>query len=309
MKTLFPIIKQKPQASVQPAATTFSPKGLSTGGLDIQVSLLDALREERPGRPYNTLHASEVMSEMQDFCPRERAYMVAAELDPPGETLGAAQAFTFALGWQIQENVTNAARLAGIAWGQWKCRCGFEYRGFGVDKCPKCTHTQMAYIEDRFQSAISGVSGSVDLLVLTGKWGTGGCLSIVEIKSMMKEQFKELALPLASHRVRTSAYLRLVEESTHPFRDLVDTSHAKILYACKGGYVSNPELKEHGHHFTPFKEYEIKRDDSLTDAHLARGEAFTLWLSGKTMELPQRICETSTCPRAKSCPAVLKCFS
>ena len=46
---------------------------------------------------------------------------------------------------------------------------------------------------------------------------------------------------------------------------MIDTSKATVLYTTKGGYgVPDPDLKKWGlsDHFSPFKEFEIERDDS-----------------------------------------------
>jgi hypothetical protein len=205
--------------------------------------------------------------------------------------------------------VVNWFADMGKAVCHWKCQsCGrlheFQVRPY---KCQACQHPRFTPIEVRFESAVSGASCGVDMLVAMGETK----LRPVELKTIDKEQFKDLKAPLAEHRWRTSLYLRIIAECEHSWSNLVSCEKATVLYISKGGYgCADPQLKAWGlsDKFSPFKEYEIKRADAETNDLVRRARAVKLFRSGEA-GMPCGICKTALEKRATSCPLRGACFS
>ena len=133
----------------------------------------------------------------------------------------------------------------------------------------------------------------------------------VEIKTMAKDQFKDLKAPLAEHRLRTNLYLRLIEESAQGWSNLVDTTRAIVLYVDKGGYgIADPQIKTWGlkEGFSPFKEFVVTRNDKETDEHTKRARAVTDFRK-KLVGMPAGICMTALSKRAVYCPMKAVCFN
>ena len=128
---------------------------------------------------------------------------------------------------------------------------------------------------------------------------------------MDKDQFKELKGPLAEHRLRTNLYLRIMAESSSPWSNTINHEKATVLYISKGGWgCADPQLKEWGlkEQFSPFKEFEIARDDSQTDDLADRARTVKEFRAGK-VGMPFGICATALVPRAMKCPLRAACFS
>ena len=133
----------------------------------------------------------------------------------------------------------------------------------------------------------------------------------VEVKTIAADAFKTLLAPLAEHRWRTNLYLRIMAESTQPGASLVNTAKATVLYITKGGYgCSDPQLATWGlkEKFSPFKEYEVLRDDSDTDEIMMRAKLVKDFRAGK-IGMPTGICATALSKRALTCSFKGVCFS
>jgi hypothetical protein len=261
-----------------------------------------------PGRDLRTLHASDMTKEI--FCPRNRMLALISGTKPKSERLGAATVATYAFGRAVETLVVQWFADAGMAVGDWQClacKSMLHMQTKPEKKCHRCGfEAGHKYIERRFVSAISGVSCGVDLLINT----VGPKLRVVEIKSMLKEDFKKLAGPLAEHKLRTNLYMRLVHESADEDRHNIDTETAYVIYVCKGGYESNAEVMTWSFGdwgYTSFKDFEIARDDSQTDALVEGPIAYKAAAASKT--LPAGICMSPHDPRAKKCMMSTHCFS
>ena len=76
-----------------------------------------------------------------------------------------------------------------------------------------------------------------------------------------------------------------------------------VLYVAKSYGKWSVEDKT----ISPFKEYEVVRDDSITDKLMGRASEYQAF---RTMGMiPERICPTAACKRANSCSVVSACFS
>jgi hypothetical protein len=143
-----------------------------------------------------------------------------------------------------------------------------------------------------------GVTCGIDLLVDVGK----PKLRLVEIKTMIKEDFQKLVAPLAEHRLRTVLYLNLVKNNA-ALADKIDTNAATVLYIAKshGNYD-----KDQGS-VTPFKEYEVKYNEEMIEPYLAAATQFGRWKKHNLM--PEPICKHTQTKRAGKCAVAALCFS
>ncbi len=161
----------------------------------------------------------------------------------------------------------------------------------------------MIYEEMRFESPSTGASCGIDLLVKTGE----PKLRILEIKSMKEDEFKALVAPKAEHKQRTNLYMRLVEEAG--YGHMIDCQRATVFVVSKGFGVQDEEIKKwgFGDSYTPFKEFEVVRNDADTDERFERARMLKRYRDEGVM--PLGVCPTSYCKRAKDCDVVHACFS
>lgn len=276
----------------------------------VKFLLHEAMCGTRKARSYRTVHASDLMKPGCEFCPREYALGMKTLKARYDDRIATAEQITFDYGHAVEDIIREKFARMGRAIGDWKCPNCNQLHQFTrrPTKCSECgvKGVLLEYQEVRVQSTVSGVSCGLDLLVDFGL----PRLKIIEIKSMDKEEFKKLEAPIAEHRFRTNVYMRCAAESDHPMKDRIDTQNARVLYVTKGGYgYKDPEIRHWkllDGDFSPFKEFHIHRDDSLTDDLLSRAEMYENWK--KTGELPLGICPTSLGPRAKYCRQVEACF-
>lgn len=256
------------------------------------------------------IHASDVVKE--DFCPRHYALLDVLGKKPGPRLLATCDQVVFAQGRMHATMVIDWLARAGLAHGHWRCAaCGreFKWRARPTGCVGGCRSKTFRYVEARVLSLDSGIDGGIDLFVrLPGR----PRLVVVELKSCDKEKFKTLKMPYAEHRLRTSLYLRCLDESDFRWRDEVDVSEARVLYVSKGGWGEKTDvptktwgLRDRG--WSPFKEFVVERDDSLTDefASLAR----PLWrYRSAGGPMPSGVCPTALCDRAQRCEVRDKCF-
>lgn len=266
------------------------------------------LRGTRKARSYSKVHASDLMSSKGEFCPREYALGMKYFNPRPDDKILTCEQVTFDYGYAVEDLVRTYFAEMGRAVGEWKCvQCNqlhsFQHRPAA---CTNCKGKVLEYEEVRVESVASGVSCGIDLLVDFGR----PRLTVVEIKSMEATQFKKLLAPLAEHKFRTNLYMRCAQESEHPMKHRIDFQRSYIIYVVKGGYGhQDPEMKLWGlldGDFSPFKEYPIERDDSLTQTLMERATMVEEFK--KTGVLPLGICPTSICNRARFCQQVDHCF-
>ena len=259
------------------------------------------------GRPFVNIHASE-LTKPEGLCPRLYALADVTKAKPKGQWLTTSEQVTFRIGRELQDAVVNWFADMGKAVGHWKCTaCGvlLEFQLRPV-KCATCGNGHFLPKEVRFKSEINGASCGVDMLLAMGDTK----LVPVELKTMDKDQFKDLKAPLAEHRLRTNLYLRLIKESAHVWSNQVDVTRAIVLYISKGGFgCADPQLKEWGLYegFSPFKEFEIKRIDKETDYLARRAKVVTDFRAGK-FGMPSGLCTTAMGKRAMGCQLKGVCF-
>ena len=260
------------------------------------------------GRPLTNIHASE-LTKPEGFCPRAYALSDVTKQKPANRWLTTSENITFHLGRVMQDSVVEWMAEMGKTIGHWRCiACSylhqFQSRPF---KCDQCQHKVFKPEEVRFVSAVTGASCGVDMLVALGE----PKLVPIELKTMAADQFKTLLAPLAEHKLRTNLYLRIIAESDHPWASMVSTERARVLYISKSGYgCADDELKKWGlkESFSPFKEFEIARDDSQTEEPARRSKVVKDFRDGK-VGMPKGVCPSALAGRAKGCAFKGACFS
>jgi len=256
-----------------------------------------------PGRPFSTIHASMLTNEKKRFCPREVALSDITGNAPKGEYISATLKATFDVGWQIHHLMTDNW-LRQIAVGNWRCPRCEQASGWGPYPedgfCLHCasSHRKWIYLEANFVHTDTKISGSIDLIVDLGLEK----LIPVEIKSIDKDQFKDLVAPLAEHRVRSQLYLDLIKNSNHLQAHKVSHKLAKIIYVSKGYGAKNSNGK-----ISPFREFNVQANEKAIAPYLAMGEKVVHWRTQGVM--PAGVCPNSFGPRVSSCSCPKECFS
>lgn len=265
------------------------------------------------GRSLANIHASDVTNPSKTFCARER---VIAKLKgitkTKDEWLSTSLAMTFAIGRSVQDMVVNTLGKSGVGYADWVCEiCGAHYGMVQYPTvCAECKQQHsLRYRERRFVSSITKISCGVDAFAKLS--GAHNQLTPIEIKTIDKEEFKKLAMPLAEHRTRMKLYLKIMAESTDKDIPIIDLSRGVLLYVSKGGYgvqdeaVKTWKLGDIG--FSPFKEYTITRDDDALAEDEGRVMEYHKAMENKTF--PDRICPTPSDGRAYKCVCKAECFS
>ncbi len=263
-----------------------------------------------PARSMKTVHASE-LTKADGFCPRAYALHDVTKIKPKDRWLSTSEAVTFQMGRDLERNVVSWFGDMGRAVCHWRCIvCGtthlFQLRPAKCSKCGDLWTSRFEPKEVRLESAVTGASCGIDMLLALG----GSKLVPYELKTIDKDEFKSLLAPLGEHRERTSLYLRIIAESDTPWAAQIDTSRAYILYVSKGGYgCLDSGLKSSGinEKYSPFKEFEVIRNDALTEEYASAAKVVKDFRDGK-IGMPKGICSTALGKRAQNCPFKVPCF-
>ena len=267
------------------------------------------LSDYQEPRPLKNVHGSEVTKD-GGICARMYGLADLTGTEKAAEWLTTSQAVTYELGHLLEARIINWFADMGIAYSNWQCQsCGntFQFCKRPID-CAHCGNTGFTPENWRVKSDLTGISCGFDLMLLMkGK----SKLHVIEIKTMDKDEFKDLKAPLAEHRIRTNLYMRCIQESADPYALNVGIGEATILYVTKGGFgVKDPQPAKWGLHdaFSPFKEFTILRNDADTDELVQPARRLLAFRQGK-VGLAEPLCPTALTERAKACPLRKACFS
>jgi hypothetical protein len=254
---------------------------------------------------YEEVHASDLTKE--EFCPREFSLLTVLEGKRRQQFVSTSLRYTFDMGIMLAQLMCEVwAR--NIVIGNWVCLgCGNTLEFCKApSRCQKCGSREFRYKEVRFLARECNVSGGVDMLVqLPGEQK----LRLVELKSIEKDGFKALMAPLSEHRMRTSLYLRLVVESSHPWAKMINPDEGILLYMAKGFGVKDESITTAGiadSPFSPFKEFMVSRDDKEAKLLLEKAKKVADFRKGGPM--PGGVCVTAMCSRANACSVAKPCF-
>jgi hypothetical protein len=267
------------------------------------VELLNVrLAGKREARSHKVVHVSTVTDAELGFCPRQFALLDVLEQKLPPEFINAALQVAFDNGEALHDLCRNKWLRHDVI-GMWRCKGCKEERHFtklppSKDKYA-CVH-EWEYHEEKFVDPASGISGSIDFFVDMGNKK----LTVVEAKSIDKDQFGKLAGPMAKHRIRSQVYLALIDRAApKEVKDQIDLTHARILYISKGFGKMNAD---HGK-VLPFKEFSVQRNDEAVEQYFELGQRVQTFRKGGV--LPHVICANHMDKRAQACPVVKQCFS
>ncbi len=263
-------------------------------------------------RSLSVLHASELTKESPVFCARERAFHERDGDRRADDFLGTATNITYQWGRWIEHQVRNSW-LRKFAIGHWSCtQCEHEHRYQTVPKsCEGCgaSGCLLEYIEPRATCEKYGTSCGLDLLL----W-RNSMVTIIEIKSIDKDQFKDLKAPFSEHSRRTKLYIDLLAQSEWTKFDVkLNLDYAYVLYVCKAfGYKDDYEGREgvQDTMFSPFKEYQVKAASKKSELKIIYDRANEVRKFKKSGALPKRhVCPSPMCRRAEKCEYRKECFT
>ena len=267
------------------------------------VELLDKkLASMEAARSHKLVHISTVTDADHGFCPRQFALLDVLEKKLPAKFINAATRVAFDNGTALHD-LCRDKWLRDEVVGLWKCKYCKEARHFSklpvLTKGADCTH-EWVYHEESFVDPSTKITGSIDFFVDLGNKK----LTVVECKSIDKDQFAALAGPLAKHRIRTQMYLTLIERTaSEVVKDQIDLTHGRILYISKG---FGKKSEEHGK-VLPFREFSVQRNDDAVEKYFELGQQVANFRKGGP--LPGLTCTSRTDKRASACVVCMECFS
>ncbi len=267
--------------------------------ISVTTFLLQGMSSYDKHRGVDIVHSSDLTKKANDaFCPREYALLHELGKTKKGQPISASLRHTFDMGRDIEARVQNDY-LGDRAVGHWTCEsCGLT-RTWQRKPKTGCDREDIncRWRYDEVKVVHRGIVGGFDLIVDIGK----PKLRLIELKSMIKDEFVKLQAPLAEHRVRTMLYMHLIKNSAYSTQ--IDTDRATVLYVAKS--FGSWDATQGAH--SPFKEFEVEFDEATVNGYLALSDRFGEYLD--TGAMPTGICKTSTCKRAGNCGVVSECFS
>lgn len=234
-------------------------------------------------------------SSMYRICPREEALaslLKVIRYDKINASLQLIFEHGHALHHQLQNSILP--RL-GILYGQWRCnRCSTDHGTWErpdtahltlvlrPEECSNCGYDTFTYQEIHFEDESIRISGHPDgFLVVPGRPGAG----VLEGKSIGQRGALQVKhAPLFGHVIQCQTYMMLT-----------GLRWAKILYWQKAANGIDALI-----------EHTVEYDQPTVDK--IRGMVSSIWRALETGELPDRICATNTCDRAKECGLSGPCF-
>lgn len=277
-------------------------KFLQADEISIAALLHKALTVVEPARPLANLHASALTRPDPEFCPREVILSRKLNRKPYPQRIAAPMQVTFHEGKDTQARFNNYW-LRNLMVGNWRCQSCQEVHKFckAPLKCAACSSKHLIYEEVVFYHQSSGAQGSLDAILDVGK----PKLRLVEVKIMAVDEWVKLKAPLGEHRARSKLYLEIIDGSSHPGKQSIDTSRIHVLYKLRG-YGKKDETSGI---MTPFKEFVVFRDPAEIQLYLTMASTVKQSMESDWALIPTGICSTMFDSRAKICPIVKECFS
>lgn len=290
--------KRSPTPRREPAKTIKYPS--------LKMLIHKSSKKNRKARHHRKVHASD-LDPARSWCPREVALLEVSGRTRPDEFLPTCRQVTFSMGYAASD-LLERFTPEEVVWGAWKCRaCGEELPPqHKPTACPSCGAKKEAlrYREVFMRDPDTGVVGSCDLWVgLDGR-----VLTAIECKSEGKDTFAARTAPDFDHVWRTRFYLWLASVTPWLQSKPLNLHDARIVYVCKSGFESDPELKAAkiaDQHASPFKEYVVERDDVQMTAQMERVREWTSFYAaitkGASATWPEGVCSDLKCSRASRC--------
>jgi len=248
-----------------------------------------------------------------EYCPRESALSYTHAKEGAFRWISTSERLTYDIGNYLHHQIV--VKLTASAVGDWECReCQNITRGKYMD-CPKCGgHPR--YQEMFFRSPVNGVIGSLDLVVDLDLPKN----VIIEIKSVEKDKFKEMALPQAEHRQRVLGYLELLRHVAPTdawVEENICLDYGFVLYISKGygHYFKKKGMGGINERYSPFQEFVVRPEggaqDHVEDTFKRAGMYWAWKNADQPEQLPPRItaCNHLKCKRATKCIVAKECWN
>lgn len=249
------------------------------------------------------LHVSSLIkSGTQDaFCPREFVLRYFEPTEQAGAGIPPKFQLLYAVGHFYGDYIVNQflernPDWAQYAWGDWGCMCGHAkvYRQHKPDDvtCEHCGSALARYLETDLTNPRGTVVGHADLI-----FNVDGYFYVYEFKSIDRADvvFSQINEPLGDHLLQASNYYwMLIAEGKKVSRRI------RFVYvdrSMEGLYTQEPYREVEG---------VAVRKRRL---HAIYDRAKICHDSIEKRVLPERICESITCSRAKQCSKAISCFS
>lgn len=188
--------------------------------------------------------------------------------------------------------------------GWWQCQACRKLRPFGrkpKSEC-KCGASLSACVYYEHSLSVYKnpvvVTGHPDLFVLVKK----GIIRVVEIKSIKKEAYENLVMPLIAHQWQIMLYLMYCNKSTTKLPVTIDESLGYVLYVAK---------EQTGRDMLPMRLYPVKNDPVIREQIKKKLRSYyngtKNWPEDIPSVLPECKASKFKCYRAKYCPAMAIC--
>jgi len=252
------------------------------------------------------IHVSDLMktSSSDMFCPREQALFYFNDYDQVATPLSAGFELLFETGNTIHDHVRNKwmerSEHGNTAWGGWQCKCG-HVKLVGLKPvhsrstyCSRCKCHAHIYVEYDLYARKYRLVGHPDFIV---KWGD--TFYIYEIKTIDRVDidFARLDAPLGDHTLQASFYYWLLVSEGKKVSPII-----RYLYVDRStwslfGFGGKKTYKEFKHRAS-----DISRLQPLLDKATGLIEAI------EARHLPDKVCKSASCTRAKKCRMAVSCF-
>lgn len=245
-------------------------------------------------------------SSLYDAC--MRMHVIGASLNLKQKRfLNVHSRITFGIGDSLHYQVQNTDLIFDkhkrIGW--WKCKACSKIRQFGRQKvvaCEFCNAQPEATTYHEHSLSVHKnpvlVTGHPDLFILISK----GVIRIVEIKSIKKEAYENLVMPLISHQWQIITYLMYCNKSTTKLPVKIDESLGYVLYVSK---------EQTGRDLLPVRLYPIKNDLIINKQIKDKLRLYYNGIKNWPKNTPSALTECSNskfkCYRAKYCPTLNYC--
>lgn len=249
------------------------------------------------------LHVSSLIkSGTQDaFCAREFVLRYIEPTDQAGGGIPAKFQLLYAVGhfygdYIVQEFLRRNPEWAKYAWGDWTCACG-ETKMHRCCKpegavCNQCGKPVDRYLEVDLFNPAGTVVGHADLIFCVD-----GFFYVYEFKSIDRSDvnFDEINEPLGDHHLQASNYYYMLRAEGKKVSKRI--RYVYVDRSMEGLYTK-----------LPFREVSAVRvpQRRLRPIYERAAECHH---AIENRELPDRICESITCSRAKQCSKAVSCFS
>ncbi len=262
---------------------------------------LSQVRSKKRDGKY-VIHVSDLMkSETNNvFCPREfvLSYHSSDKYEVRSHTPGLELLYAFgnALHDHIRNIFIKHSPYGKYAYGRWTCLCKAKAivgtKPLLKVKCKKCDTYVDRYNEYSLKLPRLGLVGHPDFLL---KFANG--FYLYEIKSINRKdiEFDDLTQPLGDHHLQNSFYYWMMQQLGYRISKML-----RYVYVDR-----DPRKIFRGEVYREFKKEVSKfsRIQPFFNKAIAVREAID------TGVLPQKICDSFDCPRAKNCSRVVECFS